>query len=83
MALKKREFTPESRNVDTYVICSGVSRFCLVARKPPPPAMMFLISEVTPLLAPTFTSHLDLRLMETPLRPTLDTPLMWYHMYSI
>ena len=32
-------------------------------------------SELTPLLAPTFTCHLNLRLLETPLRPALDTPL--------
>ena len=40
-----------------------------------PPAMIFFNQGVTPLLSPTFISHLNLRLLETPLRPTLDTPL--------
>ena len=31
---------------------------------------------MTPLLALNFTSHLNLRILETPLRPTLDTPLI-------
>ena len=39
------------------------------------PTWFFFKSGGTPLLAPTFTSHLNLRLLETPLRPTLDTPL--------
>ena len=39
----------------------------LVARKPPPPAMIFFSQGVTPLLAPTFISHLHLRRSETPL----------------
>ena len=30
---------------------------------------------MTPVLAPTLTSHLHLRHSETPLEPTLDTPL--------
>ena len=32
---------------------------------PPPPAIILFNQGVTPLLAPTFTSHLDLRLLET------------------
>ena len=36
-------------------------------QEPPPPAKIFLIREVTPLLAPTLTSHLHLRRSETPL----------------
>ena len=40
----------------------------LVARKPPPPGHdFFLIRGFTSLHAPTFTSHLNLRLLETPL----------------
>ena len=34
---------------------------------PPPATMFFLFRGVTPLLAPTLTSHLHLRLLETPL----------------
>ena len=47
---------------------------------PPSPGhdLFFKSGGVTPLLAPTFTSHLNLRLLEPlPLRPTLDTPLLW------
>ena len=47
----------------------------MVARKPPPGHDFFIIRWVTPLLTPTFTSHFNLRLLETPLRPTLYTPL--------
>ena len=47
----------------------------LVARKSPPPAMIFLNQAVTPLLTPAFTSNLNLRILETPMRPTLDRPL--------
>ena len=43
----------------------------LVARTPPPTAMIFLMRGTTPLLAPTFTSLF----WKPPLRPTLDTPL--------
>ena len=40
----------------------------LVARKPPPPGRdFFVIRGLTPLLAPIFTSLLNLRLLETPL----------------
>ena len=39
----------------------------LVVRKPPPAMIFFLIREFTSLHAPTFTSHLNLRLLETPL----------------
>ena len=45
--------------------------------EPPPPVMIFFNQGVTPLLAPTFTSHLNLRLLEPPLRPTLDTSLRY------
>ena len=46
----------------------------------PLPAMICFKSGVTPLLAPTFTSHLNFRLLETPpLIPTLDTPLDKVH----
>ena len=45
----------------------------------PPPSPhgpdLFKVTVVTPLLAPTFNSQLNLRLLETPLRPSLDTPL--------
>ena len=40
-----------------------------------PPGHFCLNRGWDPLLAPTFTSHLHLRLLETPLRPALDTPL--------
>ena len=40
----------------------------LVARKPPPSHDFLLIRGVTPLLAPTFTSHLHVRRSETPLQ---------------
>ena len=46
------------------------------------PTWVFFKSGGTPLLAPTFTSHLNLRLLETPLRPTLDTPLLGHHCLS-
>ena len=40
----------------------------MVARKPLPPAMIFFnYRGLTSLHAPTFTSHLNLRLLETPL----------------
>ena len=60
----------------SVIVCSGVSRGfsgCpegfLVARNPPPPTIVFLIWGVTPLVAPTLTSHLQLhvRRSETPL----------------
>ena len=52
---------------------SGVSRGVLVARKPPPPGQDFFLNQADDtILAPTFTSHLNLRVFETPLRPTLD-----------
>ena len=48
--------------------------FFLVARKPP--SQDFCLNQgVDTMLAPTFTSHLNLRVLETPLTPTLDTPL--------
>ena len=43
----------------------------LVAWKPP-------LAMLTPILASTFTSHFNLRLLETPVTPTLDTPLSKY-----
>ena len=39
----------------------------LVARNPPPPTMICFNQGVTPLLAPTLTSHFHLRRSETPL----------------
>ena len=47
--------------------------FFLVAKKTP--TKIFFNQGVDTILAPTFTSHLHLRVLETPLRPTLDTPL--------
>ena len=53
-------------------LCSGnqwrIQGGFLVARNPPPPGHdFFLIRGFTSLHAPTFTSHLNLRLLETPL----------------
>ena len=44
----------------------------------PPPDQDFCLNQADDtILAPTFTSHLNLRVLEppSPLRPTLDTPL--------
>ena len=46
---------------------SGVSRGFSGCPEPPPPTMIFLFRGVTPLLAPTLTSNLHLRLLETSL----------------
>ena len=49
-------------------VCSGISRGVSgCPETPPPPAMIFVDQGVTPLLAPTLTSHLHLRRSETPL----------------
>ena len=46
---------------------SGIFRVFSGCAEPPPPGMIFLIIRwVTPLLKPTFTSHFNLRLLETP-----------------
>ena len=48
--------------------CSGVSRGVFwLPGNPPPPALIFLIRGMTPLLAPILTSQLHLRHSETPL----------------
>ena len=50
------------------VLSSGVSRGVFwLPGTPPPPTMIFLNQGVTPLLAPTLTSHFHLRRSETPL----------------
>ncbi len=53
-------------------ICSGnqwrIQGGFLVARKPPPAMIFFKLEGLHPYMhAPTFTSHLNLRLLETPL----------------
>ena len=49
----------------------GISRGVFwLPGNPPTPAMIFLNQGVTPLLTPTFTSHLNVRLLETPLDTT-------------
>ena len=76
MCLTEPCTTGETRRVRTrakvVISCSTFSnqwriqRGFLVARNPPPDHNFF-IQGVTPLLAPTLTSHLHLRLLETPL----------------
>ena len=50
---------------------------------PPPPAKFFFNQAVDAILAPTFTSHLNLRVLETPLGPTLDTPLFQPALFTV
>ena len=59
----------EMESVCVYTSTSGVSRgvFWLPGNPPPPGHDFFLIRGFTSLHAPTFTSHLNLRLLETPL----------------
>ena len=54
---------------------SGVSRGGFWLPGNPPDRDFCLNQGLHALLAPSFTSHLNCRLLETPLRPTLDTPL--------
>ena len=54
---------------------SGVSRGGFWLPGNPPPTVIFFKSGGDTLLTPSVTSHLNFRLLETPLRPTLDTPL--------
>ena len=62
-----RVVLPSSDRCQQCARYSGVSRGVFwLPGNPPPQAMIFFKQGVTPLLTPTFTSHLNLRLLETP-----------------